>query len=272
MKSSIIYIIFFSIMLLGASLGFGIFYKKYKVKRQEFVPRIIFLSLISTMIISCFGTIYSISLLNAEDRDITSISRPNTGEGDGTISLNVDSEIYSGTIDIEVQEKEMTFEEALDIFSHYRTELDTCVLNDNSSFMNVNSSLCFPSSIGEENIQISWYIDKPEIIDYTGQIITENFLADTEEVEIIATLSLNEHTAEICYFITAIKIPLSPEKELSAYINKEVNNELSLYKDRIDLPTNMNGVNLRFYDLQNDFPPIPFHYLNDYYSNIISIF
>ena len=59
---------------------------------------------------------------------------------------------------------------------------------------------------------------------------------------------------------------------ITANINKEVNNEQSLYKDRVDLPTNMNGVNLRFYDLQNDFPPIPFHYLNDYYSNIISIF
>lgn len=272
MNNIIVYIIFFLIVFACASLGFAIFYKKYKIKPQAFITKIIFFSIVSTIIISGFGTIYSISLLCSKDKEITNISRPNIGKGDEKISLNVDSEIYSGTIDIEIQEKEMTFEEALNIFSHYREELDTCVLNGNSSFLNVNSSLCFPSNIGDENIQISWYIDRPEIIDYTGHIITENFLKDKEDVEIIATLSLKGHTAEICYFITAARSPLSPKEELSAYINESINSQLSLYKDNVDLPTDMNGMNLRYYKAKKDFPPIPFYWSNDINTNVINIF
>lgn len=272
MNSIIVYIIFFVIMLICASLGAAIFYKKYKLKQQEFIPRIILLTLVSTIIISFFGTTYSISLLYSKDKEITSISRPNTGDGDNKISINVDSEIYSGAIDLEIQEKKMTFEEALDIFSYYRTELDTYVLNGNSSFLNVISPLCFPSSIGDENIQISWYIDRPEIIDYTGHIITENFLEDKENVEIIATLSLQEHTAEVCYFITAAKAPLSAKEELSAYINEAINNESSLHEDNIKLPTHINELSLRFYKTKNDFPPISFCWIDDISTHIISSF
>lgn len=259
-------------MLVCASLGAAVFYKKYKLKPLDFTPRIILLTLVSTIIISFFGATYSISLLYSKDKEITSISRPNYGNGDDKISINVDSEIYSGAIDLEIQEKKMTFEEALNIFSHYRTELDTYVLNGNSSFLNVISPLCFPSSIGDENIQISWYIDRPEIIDYTGHIITENFLEDKENVEIIATLSLQEHTAEVCYFITAVKAPLSSKEALSAYINEAINNESSLYENNINLPTRMNEISLRFYKTKNDFPPISFCWIDDINTNIINSF
>lgn len=256
------YIIIFALLLLGASIALITLRKKYRNKKTEFKPKLILFSLLSTILISIIGIIYYINANLTNDTLINSLSRPSIGEGDKTISVNVDSEIYSGTIDIEIQEKELTFEEAMDIFSKYRQELDKNILGENSSFLNVTEPLFFPSSIGEEEISISWYISKPNIIDYTGNILTDNMESETEDLEIIATLKLNEHTAEICYFITVNKTPLTPKEELSSYINKSINDKSLLNKSEINLPTKMNNIKLNFYDNKDSFPPIFFYYIN----------
>lgn len=256
-------------MLISASLAF-VFFKKRILNNYSFNLRIIMFSLLSTALISGFAAIYCISLLFSKNNGITNIQRPDTGEGNSTISLNVDSQFYSGPIDIEIQEKEMTFDEALKIFSSYRDTLDKSVLNGNPSFLNVSSPLCFPSSIGDENIEISWYISNPEIIDYTGDIIDENFTNEQENVEIIATLSLNEHTAQICYYITVSKSLLSPREELTGYINTIINSDTFKHQSNVNLPSKMNGTSLHFTENKSDLPPI--HFYNFYNNNSNTIY
>lgn len=256
------YIFIFALLLVGASIAFVILRKKYSNRKNDSKPKLILFSLLSTILISIIGIIYCLSINFSKENLINSLTRPNIGEGDKTISVNVDSEIYSGTIDIEIQEKELTFEEAMDIFSKYRQDLDKNILGENSSFLNVTKPLFFPSSIGEEEIAVSWYISKPNIIDYTGNILTDNMESETEDLEIIATLKLNEHTAEICYFITVHKTPLTSKEELSSYITKVINDKNLLNKSEIDLPTKMNNINLNFYDNKDSFPPIFFYYFN----------
>lgn len=262
-----IYTIIFIILLISSCLAFYTLRKKYKHTQINFNQKIILYSLCSTIIISTFAIVYCISLFFNTDNKISSLSRPNIGDGNSTISINVDSEIYSGTIDVEILEKQITFEEALDIFTKYRGELDNYVLSNNSSFSKVTSPLNFPSNIGKENISISWYISNPNIIDYTGNIITDNIVSDTANLEIIATLKLGEHTAEICYNITVVKLSPSAKDQLSTYINNHVNNPSLLNSQKIDLPSDMNGINLSFYNNNFSYPPIYFSYSNHNYSH-----
>ena len=269
MNNLYIYITFFILLLLFTGIAFVISLQKLFKRRKEFKPKLILFSLLSTLIISGFATIYCISLIFTKSKSLSSLSRPKAGEGNKTISINVESEIYTGTIDIEIQEKKLTFEEATKIFSKYRETLDNNILGDNSSFLKITKPLNFPSSIGEEEIAISWYISKPNIIDYTGNIITENILSEKEDLEIIATLTLDSHTAEICYFISVYKTPLSPKEELTSYINQVINDNHSLNKDHIDLPSHMNDIDLSFYETTSSFPPILFYSINYFRSNSI---
>ena len=258
MKNLHIYFLLFAILLTSASIALIKILKTYSKRKNEFKPKLILFSLLSTIVISAIAIIYCVNLIFSEKKAVNILSRPNVGEGDKTVSINVDSEIYSGTIDIEIQEKELTFEEAMDIFSTYRQELDNSLLGENDSFLNITTPLYFLSSIGKENISISWYISKPNIIDYTGNILTDNMTAETEDLEIIATLKLGEHSAEVCYFITVNKIVSTSKEELSSYINKTINDKALLSKSNVNLPTKMNDVNLSFYSEKNSFPPIFF--------------
>lgn len=253
------YILIFALLLIGSSIAFVTLQKRYSTRKNVSKPKLILFSLLSTIFISVIAIIYCISLIFSSANAINSISRPDIGEGDKTISINVDSEIYSGTIDIDIQEKKLTFEEAMNIFSNYRQELDHNVIGENSSFLKVTTPLYFPSSIGKENIAISWYISNPNVIDYTGNILTENMTAETEDIEIIATLKLDEHTAEICYFVTVYKTPLTSKEELSNYINNVINDEKLLSENEIVLPSEMNNIDLSFYANKNSFPPLLFY-------------
>ena len=266
MTNLYIYSIIYLILVISSCIAFILLYKKYKGQQANFIQKIVLYSLGSTLIISSFATIYCISLLFNKDNKISTLSRPNIGEGNSTISINVDSDIYSGPIDIEIQEKQISFEEAIDIFSKYREELDTYVLGNNISFCEITTPLNFPSTIGKENIAISWYISNPNIIDYTGNILTENIEADSSDLEIIATLKLEEHIAEICYYITVKKIPPTAEEQLSTYINNHINDSSLLNKININLPSTMNGINLTFYSKEKSFPPIYFYSWNCYHS------
>lgn len=258
MLSLYIYLILFFLLLIGSCITLLIFYKKYNKLQINFMQKISLYSLGSTALISAFALVYCISTFFQKDTKISSLSRPNIGEGNSTISVNIDSEIYSGTIDLEIEEKHISFEEAVEIFSKYREELDSYVLGNNISFCEVTSPLNFPSHIGSENISISWYISDPDIIDYTGNILLENIESESMDLEIVASLKLEEHTAEICYYITVKKLPPTAKEQISQYINNYINDSSTLEQTNINLPSSMNGKKIVFYDQKSSFPPIYF--------------
>ena len=99
-----------------------------------------------------------------------------------------------------------TFDEAMNIFSSYRAEFDSHVLGDNSSFLHVTNTLNMPSTWGDENISVSWNISNPDIIDYTGKLQAENIPDDGIVLEVVATLTLDETSADICYQLKVLQM------------------------------------------------------------------
>ena len=221
--------------------------------------------ILTVIFTSALADYYCISYMFLPSSQISSIKRPAIGEGNSSISINIDSELYTGAIDLEIKDKELSFDEANKLFAKYRKELDSYVLGDNKSFLKVTTPLNLPSSIGTENINISWYISDTDIMDYTGQLITENLTEDGCPLELVATLTYGNNSADICYSVIAYKTPLTPKEDLSLKLDDIINSDDNRIKDSLSLPTEIDGVPVKFYKNKSEFPSMDISYIN--YSN-----
>ena len=215
--------------------------------------------IITIVLISSFiGIAYTASQLGTSNALITELSRPSSGEGSQNISLITDSEAYSGTIEINIDEKEYSFDEVMDIFSSYRADFDTYVLGDNASFLHVTSPLNLPSTWGDENIRISWYISDVDIVDFSGNIISDNLSEDGSSVEIIATLTLGDISADICYQVKVFPTLPTDRDLLTSYVNDYINSDSNRSDDTISLPSEYNGQAVSFFEENEVYPSMDF--------------
>lgn len=216
--------------------------------------------IITIVLISSFlGIVYTASLSTHKDINLTSITRPLTGEGTQDVSLIIDSETYSGTINITVDEKEYSFDEAMDIFNKHRADFDSYVLGDNTSFLYITSPLNLPSSWGDENISVTWNISNTNIIDYSGNIKTENLTTEGSPLEIVATLTLSDISADICYEAVVYPSDESPAASLKSYLEDYINSEDNVTAKTVLLPSEYNGQPILFYEEKEVYPSMDFY-------------
>lgn len=216
--------------------------------------------IITIVLISSFlGIVYTASLSTHKDMNLTSITRPLTGEGTKDLSLMIDSETYSGTIDITVHEKEYSFDEAMDIFNKHRAQFDSYVLGDNTSFLYITSPLNLPSGWGDENISVTWNISNTDIIDYSGNIKTENLTTEGSPLEIIATLTLSDISADICYEVVVYPSDESPAASIKSYLEDYINSKDNVTAKTVLLPSEYNGQPILFYEEKEVYPSMDFY-------------
>lgn len=241
-----------------------IIYKRRTNKYNEILYRhrvkIVSYILILFLICNGCGAIYLINQELSNNEFILKLKRPNVGEGDNTITLMTENEFYTGPIDITVDERIYTFDETMDIFSKYRKDFDTLVLGENTSFQHVINPLIFPSVLGKENISVSWNIENTDIIDYDGKI-GENIPNEGAETDIIATWTLGEISADICYYVKVFPPVKDSKTTLSEYISSQINSDANKYDSNITLPNTINGTYIKYSKYKNNFPPVVFLYL-----------
>ena len=213
----------------------------------EHLQKIIAYLLATTMAVCLIGAVYTLKSYTDKIEYIKTLDRPGYGDGSQNLSLMADSDIYKGPVDFTIKEKTFSQQEAFDLFSRYKTSLDLCVLGDNKDFSHIVSAINLPVSIGDENISITWSIDKPEIIDYTGQIIKEDIPDSGNDVILTAELSLDSHKASVQYNLKVYPISSDPKLEFTELIENFINSSSKLSKKKITLPDNINGINTVFY-------------------------
>ena len=205
-------------------------------------------------ILSFLGFAYTISLITADKNTVSNLTRPSNGDGSQSISLNTDSELYTGVIDITIEDKKYSFDEVMKIFSDIRSSFDNHVLADNISFLHIDSPLNLPSVWGNEEISVSWFIGTPDIIDYTGALIEENIVSSGVPVEIVATLTLDDISADICYTLMVFPPKVTDKDIVEGYLNKFVNSEINRTEDVVELPDNILGFNISFSQKEKVYP------------------
>lgn len=226
---------------------------------------------ICIIFICCFlGFAYSITISDKKEDSIANITRPSAGEGDQTISLITDNDIYSGSIDFTIKEEEYSFDEVMDIFSSHRTDFDRTVLGENISFLHIDSPLTLPSTFGDEGITVSWYISDTHILDYTGTLIAENISRDGSSLELIATFTLGDFSADICYQLKVYPPKLSAKDALTLWVNDYINSDSNSTDSIVELPKSINGYSISFFKEKTVYPSMDFcitipHFFNFYH-------
>ncbi len=233
-------------------------FRRQSKQRDELLYRhrikILSYILITFLLCTLMGAVYLLSLELQDESSITSISRPDVGEGDTTITVMAEHESYTGPIDITVEERTYTFDETIEIFTSYRDDFDAYVLGDNVSFLQVTSPLCFPATVGDEDIAVSWHIDDTSLIGYDG-IISDNVPDEGAETDITATWTLGDISADICYHVMIYPATKDAKTILSEYIDGAVNSDTNIYDNSVSLPDMVGDSAITYRKYSEPLPP-----------------
>lgn len=179
-----------------------------------------------------------------KNTSIKILTRPNYGEGDKEYRFSaVFNNGYSEDIKITVPEKKYTEKEAIDIFNKYYNSIVKELLGKNSSEDNITDNLNFIS--GYKNIvNIQWYVNEDEYIDYTGNVKWNN-INDSVETSVEMILSIGEFSKSYIIVLTINNEGRAYSSRLSDNINEFIN-AYSEYDSEIILPKEIDSKPVRF--------------------------
>lgn len=140
------------------------------------------------------GFTYSfLNLISSEK--ITSLERTNE-ESSYSLEVTIEDK-ETQIVDITVNPKEYDLKESLDIFELYREDIVTELLGNNTGIENIKYPLNFISGIGDKGLTINWEVENEELIDYSGELHSENIETYGTSTTVTAHLTLGEHTASL---------------------------------------------------------------------------
>ncbi len=177
---------------------------------------------------------------------ITALTRPAAGEAAGTEELLLEAEGES--FSVEVYARELSWEEADEIFQELLTLLEVSVLGDNAGTQQVTEDLVLPDSVEGYPFTLSWSSSDRTVISADGAVNRENLERDT-----LVELKLEADYGEWQWYYTFELTVLMPQTDAAQQYFRAVealleeSEEESRNQDEWELPQELNGNVLRFY-------------------------
>ncbi len=176
--------------------------------------------------------------------DVTKVlERPGYGEGDRKEALKV--QVEGGEeqdLEITVQERKYTDREKQELLDRAVRELDGLLPGENESLDRVQKDLCFPSSLENGAVAVSWTTIPYGVIDENG------CLKGVEEdegtlVEIQGTLTCGGKEASYTAYAKVFPAELPEEERFRRSIQKEVEkaDARESYEEELSLPETVEG-------------------------------
>lgn len=182
------------------------------------------------------------------------IKRNDYGGGSRTESLEAEVEGESEKIplEIEVKERQYQAEEVQDFFDKILGKLDKKILGDNESFQHVDQNLNLITSIDGEPVEISWELDRYDLMNVKGEIMKEEINPEGEIINLQAVLTYTENEAYQASYQQAVCVfpkTASKETEVAGEINEKIqkNQEKNASKETFTLPKTINGKKISYY-------------------------
>ncbi len=214
---------------------------KCENSKRNYIASRINLALLMITVFAILGLIMSIGTV-LSDKEISSIIRPVNGEGVKDISIIAKSEKESEKIDLEIKEREYTFEEALEIIDKEFDEFIIKFLDKNSSLGEVTEPLNLISNLGEyNNIDITYNILDKDIIGMDGQILYENIPNEGISAQIDVTFKISGYELVKELMLGVYPRRLDNTEQLKQVISKEINENNDIHNDKVILPEEING-------------------------------
>lgn len=186
----------------------------------------------SKMLMGCYALLGGSALLfingfwqvaNEDLAPVIQIERPEPGEGEKQIILNVRTEGEDGEIPLSITVKERVPEaaEAEWALEQSYLLLQEKIRGENPSLSEVNKPLDLVTYVEETACQVYWYSDNIERVNRNGTVYTEGILKQ-EQVTLTAEISFGGYEKE--YYFTVMLVPgeMNDSERLRADIIREI--------------------------------------------------
>ncbi len=208
------------------------------------------------LVIGILVTIYD---YGASKHEITEgIQRNPSGQGVKQEELEVDT----GTgerkkISVEISEQMYGEKETEEMFQRCIKKLEKEILGENKSLDRIETDMNFLTELSGEPVEISWSLDRYDVMNVYGEIQKDNLTKEGTLVHIEAVLTYTQkQDRQSVYQCAAVVFPqtLSKEEALLQKVKDEIEkeNEQTQTKKQLNLPTSVNGNTLSFYREMND--------------------
>lgn len=192
------------------------------------------------------GLLYSVNCLITSNENITELSRPTDGTDSVTYTLVADTDETTEVVEIDISKKMYEYSEIITLFDKYREDIISAMLGENESSEFVTKPLNFPSSIGDENISLSWQPENLSYIDLNGNLLYENISPEGTHTSVYITMKLDDTEATLMAGVI-----LYPDTtDTSSLIHTELMNYIkendNPYSSTVLLPSSISGKDVTF--------------------------
>ena len=187
------------------------------------------------------------------------VNRPSNVENSENIDMNVYKvgEEAPYEVQFNVEARQYNAEEIKQNFVlAYEYVLEN-MLKENESLENVTSDLNLSMVISQYAINVDWYSSDYNIVDYDGTVYNSDFETNNVDcipIQLTANLSYRDQTCEYPIDIKVFPPYLTEEEHFIRAIKKAIAQASgnSIYEDKINLPTDVNGVQLEYKESNKD--------------------
>lgn len=182
------------------------------------------------------------------------IQRNDYGKGSRTERLEAQVEGESEKIPLEIDVKERQYQaaEVQEFFAEILETLDKKILGANESFQHVDQNLNLVSSIEGEPVEISWELDRYDLMNVKGEIMKDAIDPEGESINLKAVLTYTENEAyqasyqqAVCVFPKTAEAKDEVASEISEKI--QINQEENAAKETFALPKTVEGKKISYY-------------------------
>lgn len=191
------------------------------------------------------GAIYSISTL-LTDKNVTELKRPGDGSDSVTYKLIADNDETTELIEVDISKKMYEYSEIITLFDKYREDIISAMLGENTSPEYVTKPLCFPSSIGDEAISLSWQPENLSYIDLNGGLLYENISSEGTHTCVYVTMKLDDVEATLMACVILYPDTSNPSSLIHAELMNFINENNNPYSDTVPLPSSICGSDITF--------------------------
>ena len=158
--------------------------------------------------------------------------------------LELKSDVYKGTVELEIEEKQPTKNEAKKLLEKAKEEIDATFLGENKALEQVMSDVILQDAYQDGMVAAEWSFDDYTYIGTDG-VIKENELDEPELVEATAVLTCGEYQQIYRFSMQLCPCSVETEKGLRCEIQKKIRQQ-PLEKSEITLPSDIAGIPLQW--------------------------
>lgn len=231
-----------AVVMSGLCLVFFIYWGKHKKWSIAGADKKIIFLLLGIEIV---GSMLSIKQWYAANSGFDgTLFRRELGKGSYVEELELKSDVYKGTVELEIEEKQPTKNEAKKLLEKAKKEIDATFLGENKALEQVMSDVILQDAYQDGMVAAEWSFDDYTYIGTDG-VIKENELDEPELVEATAVLTCGEYQQIYRFSMQLCPCSVETEKGLRREIQKKIRQQ-PLEKSKITLPSDIAGIPLQW--------------------------